>query len=323
MITGGWGLAFNILTIVILSASFIVLLASLYFGKLETIFLRFDAPSRSLLLWCVVTIPWLVSIASVVVLVFPELFGWNNFLFSSYLHWHHINTFFVMSWHGASLLSFSIFFLLIFFKRLAFAMLISSKINQIEDILKPKMSPGGCFIIESTSIVAFASGLLRPRAYVSSGLYEKLNSKEIFIVEQHELAHANGYHPIKKYLFSVCASFFPTKLSGKLSGLYALALEQRADTSVLRYETDVSLIARTILRVTRLQGVPSPDDDSERIGCGFTTHPTELRIRYLLDSNKGLEFPYFVVFICTITIAIFNILSVDYIHHSFELLFSH
>ncbi|AGS40126.1 hypothetical protein CYCME_1808 [Cycloclasticus zancles 78-ME] len=323
MILGDWGLALNILTIAILSVCFTVFLMSLFINRLEGLLLRFDASSRSLLLWFIVILPWFVSCACVAVLVFPELFIWKTLPFTSPLHWHHIYTFPLVSWHGATLVLFSFLCLFLMLTKLLKALKITSHLNQLKDFLNPATLPNGCVLIESQEISAFTSGFFRPQAYITRGLCDLLSKEESFIVQQHELAHAKYAHPLKKYIFSLFALFFPQRVENKLNDSYALSLEQLADDTVLKQTLDVTLISKTILRVVRLQGGVRVNQREFIADCAFTAHPSALRIKYLLNDNKGRSFPYLFVFISTLTVLAINSFSVDYIHHSFEHLFSH
>ena len=125
MFLGNLGLALNILTIAILSLCFTLVLISIIGNRFHGVLLKFNASSRSKLLWCIVTIPWLISLLSVLVLVFPELFNWEKSWVTSNFHWHHIYSFSIISWHGASLLIFT---------GLCFFILLSKLVKALEPI---------------------------------------------------------------------------------------------------------------------------------------------------------------------------------------------
>ena len=323
MIFGDFGLVLNVLTIAILSFSFTLFVVSLLIVQLNRLLSQFNAKSRSRLLWCIVTLPWVVSFLSVVILVFPELFKWQSAWLTSPLHWHHIYTFSVLSWHGVSLLLFSTLVLLLLLMKSVKAIKIISNFNLLNEFSKPETMPNGCMIIDSKNVSAFTSGLLKPQAYITQGLHDQLSSEESCVVQQHELAHAKYSHPLKKYTFSIFSTFYPNQLGCRLNESYSLALEQTADNAVLALISDVTLISKTIIKVTRLQSFIKTSQQEPVAGCAFTTHPFELRIRYLLNDNKGNSFPYLLVLISAITIASISTFSVDFIHHSFEHLFSH
>lgn len=321
MIFGGLGLALNITTIVILSCSFTLILASLIMKHFHNALSNFNAISRSQILWCIVILPWFVSALSVVALVFPELYQWN--LAWASLHWHHIYNFSIFSWHGASLIIFSSFCLLLLLSRLVRALKMYSNINQLNSFSKPDVLSNGCLIIESSEVNAFTSGLLNAKAFITTGLNSRLSDDENSIVQLHELAHVKNSDPLRKYIFSLLASFFPLKISEQLNASFSLALEQVADNEVLKEIPDVALVAKTLVNVTRLQLHSSQIAPPVSENCSFINTPLESRIHYLLNESKGKSFPYFILIILVFAISSISTLSVDLIHHSFEQLFSH
>lgn len=323
MIIGGLGLALNILTIAFLSFSLTLLLMSILIVQFNRHLASFNAKSRSSLLWCVVGLPWLVALFSVVVLVFPVLLDWNRNSLASVLHWHHIYSFPVFSWHGAALLLFCSMAFILLFAKLIKALKNSANLSQLNHFIESRALPNGCLVLESESINAFASGLITPQAYITSGLMQRLENEENAVVQQHELAHVAAAHPLKKYAFSLFSAFFPIQLIGKINDSMALAYEQIADEAVQKSIDDVALVSRTIIKVTRLQGAVISGHQEPAVNCSFSGNALELRILYLLDEDKGNSFPYFFVCFSALTLAAVSTLSVDYLHHFFEQLFSH
>lgn len=323
MILGGLGLALNVFTIVILSLSFSVSIASLVVVYGARLLPNYHATSRSQLLWSAVFLPWVVSLIVVVILLFPELFGWEAAWLPASLHWHHTYTFPMMSWHGAALLAFSGSCAILMGRKLVTALRVATSIDQLNDFLSPAGSGRGCRVIDSLGVNAFTTGFLRPQAYLTSGLLQRLSDQEIQIVALHELAHAKGFHPLKKYAFSILASFFPVRIEQILNESYSVALEQSADHEALQGCRDASLVSATIVKVARLQCATGAVQPLPVAGVSFNTHPLELRVRYLLNDDKGGAFPLFVVLLSSFSIAAISTVSVDFIHHSFELLFSH
>ncbi|MFQ3171812.1 MAG: Zn-dependent protease with chaperone function [Oleispira sp.] len=321
MIFGGLGLALNITTIVILSCSFTLIITSLIVKYFQSSLSNFNAMSRSRILWCIVILPWFVSALSVVALVFPELFQWKGVWAS--LHWHHIYNFTVFSWHGAFLIIFSSFCLLLLLSRLARALKIHSSMNQLNSFSKPDVLSNGCLIIESSEVNAFTSGLLNSKAFITTGLNNRLSSDENTIVQLHELAHVKNSDPLRKYIFSLLASFYPLKISGQLNASFSLAIEQLADSEVLKEIPDVALVAKTLVKVTRLQLNSSQIAPPISANCSFINTPLKSRVHYLLNEYKGKSFPYLTFIILVFAISSISTLSVDLIHHSFEQLFSH
>jgi hypothetical protein len=110
MILGYWGLILNILSIILVSlcASLIFISVTLYF--ISNSLNRFQANAKISILWCIGILPWVISLFSVALLVLPELASNNDTWLSTFLHWHHIYHFEILSWHGASLSVFCIVF---------------------------------------------------------------------------------------------------------------------------------------------------------------------------------------------------------------------
>ena len=183
----------------------------------------------------------------------------------------------------------------------------------------------GCTLITSESINAFTTGLVNAKAYITSGLNDQLNSQESHVVQLHELAHVTHSDPLKKYVFSLFASFYASKLSDKLNRSYSLALEKLADEAVQKEILDVTLLTKTMIKVSRLQ-LSEKNDFKFRVlqgECSFTENPLESRIYYALNERKGSDFPVLSVFTLVIIIAALSTLSVDLLHHSIEQIFAH
>lgn len=323
MIFGAWALTLNILTIGILSFGFALLLMSLLINLVNRLLLRFEAKTRARLLWCVVALPWFVSLVSVVLIVFPEVFKWQETWLTSTLHLHHTYAFPIYSWHGVSLFLFSTLSFLLLLSKLISASKNTSHIGQLQDFLQPTPLPNGCMLIESDRRHAFTSGILNPKAYITRGLHDLLTETENRVVQQHELAHVKHADPLRKYAFSVLASFFPGRLVIQLNSAFSLALEQLADSVVLKTSHNETLISKTILKVVRLQNIDTPGQSEPLFNCAFTTHPLELRIRYLLSDDKGHAFPHGLVLLSTLTLVLISTFSVDLLHHYFEHLSNH
>lgn len=323
MILGALGLFLNIFTIVILSIFFSVIMASLIVVYGARLLPNYEAVSRSQMLWSAVLLPWIVSVIAAVILLFPELLEWQAAWLPSSLHWHHIYSFPVMSWHGAALLVFTALCTILMAKKLVTAVRVAKSIDQLNDFLNPEVSVSGCRVIDSPSVNAFTTWFLRPKAYLTSGLLKRLTKEEAQIVEHHELAHANSFHPLKKYVFSLLASFFPSRIERTLNEFYSVAIEQSADHQALVGCGDATTVSTTIVKVARLQSCRVVGRQLPLGAVGFSAHPLELRVRYLLNDDKGNAFPFLVVFLSSFSIAAISTISVDFLHHSFELLFSH
>ena len=318
---GHWGLSFNILSII-----FVSLCASLIFISVIHYFIsnslsRFQANTKVSILWCIALLPWAISLCSVALLALPELITNNNVWLLPFLHWHHLYQFDILSWHGASIGVFCIIFISISLTKIIKAIRANTRLNQLHFFTKSTQSVQGLTIIESMEYKAFTSGFLRPRAYITKGLSNQLTTQEKTVVAMHELAHVRARDPLRKYIYSLLAAFFPTFISQKLNKDFSLALEQAADESVLSEVNDETRIATTLLKVSRLG--KRPIEPTPLSNCHFSAHPLTLRIEYLLNDNKGQPFPILIIFLSSITIATISTLSVDLLHHALESLFNH
>ena len=321
MILGSWALILNILSIIFVSlcASLIFISVTLYF--ISDLLNRFQANTKISILWCIGILPWLISLFSVVLLALPELTPSSNVWVPTILHWHHISHFEILSWHGASFCVFCIIFISVCVTKLANAIKVNTQLNQLDFFIKNANTTPGLTIIESKECKAFTSGLFRPRSYITSGLIDQLTTQEIAVVTEHEFAHARAHDPLRKYGFSLVAAFFPKFIAEKLNKEFSLALEQTADESVLSRVSEKTVIATTLLKVSKLSY--RPIDTIPLSSCHFSTHPLTLRIRYLLDDDKGLSFPVLLFIAFSIAICLLSTLSVDLLHHALERQFSH
>lgn len=322
MILGYWGLSLNILSIIFvsLSASLIFISMTIYF--ISNSLNRFQANTKIGILWCIAMLPWVISLFSVVLLLLPELTSNRDAWLSTFIHWHHIYNFEMLSWHGALLCIFSIIFFSVCLTKLVKAIKTNLHLNQLDFFMKNTHSNQGLTVIESVECKAFTSGFFYPKSYITSGLNDQLTTQEATVVAEHELAHARTHDPLRKYCFSLLAAFFPTFIAQQLNNDFSLALEQVADESVLPMVKDETVIALTLLKVSKLShrniGTTTPVSN-----CHFSTDPLTSRIQYLLNDNKGRSFPAFAFLSFTITVTLLSTLSVDLLHHALERLFSH
>ncbi|MFT7561761.1 MAG: beta-lactamase regulating signal transducer with metallopeptidase domain [Flavobacteriales bacterium] len=321
MILGYWGLSLNILSIIFvsLSASLIFISVTIYF--ISNSLNRFQANTKIGILWCIGILPWVISLFSVILLMLPELTSNSDSLLSTFVHWHHVYQFEILSWHGASIGVFCIVFFSVCLTKIVKAVKANAQLNQLDFFIQNTNSKQHLTVIESEESRAFTSGLFSPRSYITSGLSTQLTSQEATIVAEHELAHARSYDPLRKYGFSLLAAFFPMSIAQQLNSDFSLALEQAADESVLPTVSDETIIAKTLLKVSSLG--QRPISSMPLSNCHFSTHPLTLRIEYLLNDNKGQSFPILLFFSFSITLALLSTLSVDLLHHALERLFSH
>jgi len=321
MISEHWGLSLNILSIISVGVC-----ASLIFTSAAVLLIshslqHFHANAKLGVLWSIVALPWLISILSVGLLTFPEFSQTRETWLSSFAHWHHIYNFEILSWHGASTWIFSLIFIGVCITKIHKAFKASAKLSQLDFFVENTTCKQGLIVIDSVQCQAITSGLVRPRSYITSGLRDQLTQQEASMVAAHELAHASTHDPLKKYVASLFAAFFPKSVAQQINDAFSLALEQIADQSVLRTVHDETIVSNTLHKVSKL--------NSQYVGelpvltCHFSTHPLTLRIRYLLSENKGRSFPILLFFSLAALTTVLSTLSVDLLHHALEQLFIH
>lgn len=117
----------------------------------------------------------------------------------------------------------------------------------------PKKSAGSVVIVRDPSRMAFTFGLLRPRIYLSTGLLDGLDGKELRAVFLHELCHKRGFDPLKLFLLSVLRdsfSYIPA-LKGFVGHAIALKEHEADDSAASRMKEPLSL-ASALLKLASL-----------------------------------------------------------------------
>lgn len=310
MISDALGLALNIITIGVTSLWVSIILMSAITSFRIKYLASFSAGIRANLLWSIVMLPWITAVASIFLLLAPELFQLRITWISSLVHWHHAYIFHVVSWHGALLIIFSSTFLLVSIGKLASAVRSSSQLSQLDYFSVSEELEDGSWLIDSDTRQAFTAGLFQPRSYITHGLRDNLSEESLAIVQQHELAHKRRRDPLRKYVFSLFASFLPKTIGKQLNNAFSLALEQLADHSALSSVHDKTLVSRTILEVARLNIQERGDANLSAASCGFTSNALQSRIRYLLDGEPMKAFPYFKLVVLTLVMIAVCTLSV-------------
>lgn len=322
MILGNWGLTLNILSMFFVSFCSTIILISGVIPLISAQLHRFTSNAKRRILWGIGMLPWLVSLVCVGLVLLPELLLSNKAWSSSFAHWHHIYQFELFSWHSASLIIFCPVLFAVYLAKLITILKTNRQLHQLDFFMEKTGCVHGLTVIESEQRQAFTSGLFRPRSYITRGLLDHLTQQELAVVAHHELAHARKRDPLQKLIFALVIAFFPRPITKQLNDAFSLATEQTADESVLRTVNDETFISQTILNVSRLRN-QFVDANIQPSACHFSAHPLTLRIRYLLNENKGRSFPVLLFFSLVITLTGFSTASIDLLHHAFERLFAH
>lgn len=97
--------------------------------------------------------------------------------------------------------------------------------------------------------IAFTAGLLRPRVYLSRGLFRSLSLEEQNAVLVHELAHARRRDPLRCLLVEVMFQALLLPASHRWSGRYRALREVRADLSAITASHDPGPLLRALNKV--------------------------------------------------------------------------
>ena len=321
MITGILGFMLNALSIIVMSAVTIIALISLAFYCRAIHIHRLSAESRQTGLWILVFSPWLIGVLSstmVMLLSTPEI---SNFVGNQFVHWHHPTQFAVDSWHGYFVSLILGLALLVALRACFRVARSSSTIRTLSSLSSPR--PDGVRILDTNTSAAFTAGIKDPGCYMTSALLDQISAEEYSIIRLHEMAHIERNDPVKKTLFHLLTTFFPTPLALSFNRTMTTAMEQSADAAVVSKHHDKATIAKTLLKVRRLAAQETADQFRLPQICHYGLDNIDQRIRYLLADKKGGEIPILPVVAFIGLLAICCALGTDTIHHAVEISLYH
>jgi beta-lactamase regulating signal transducer with metallopeptidase domain len=170
--------------------------------------------------------------------------------------------------------------------------------------------------------VAFTTGFISPKIYVSTGLQTQVSDEQLNIIVNHELAHVTARDPLFKVLFTALASFYPSRIKQTLIEQYVLMTEKMADNEVTK-EYDHLDIAQTLIDVARLQKALPTDCDQASVSY-FGHDYTSLRVEGLLNPiNKPSLTTFIITLALLATMPVLAASTVDSFHHFIETFFIH
>ena len=321
MISGLLGLLLNVFSVALLSAVVIILLFSLVLTT--EIWNRFNlsAQDKQSVLWLLALAPWAVgALATIIVFTFSSS-NLPILLNIDLIHWHHLNEFYIGSWHG--FLVFTMIVLGVVMLTQVVRKVIA--VNQAAELLSQfaKGRPDGMMELDSDAYSAFTAGIKDPQCYITRALLLELDPLEYKIIHYHEMSHVRSRDPLRKAWFQILAGFYPSVISRFLLSQMVTAIEQIADSRVVKDCPDKAMIARTLLKVQRLT-MRSPHCGSQLANAfHFGAESIEQRINYLLSDSKTKPLSYSVVIVIASILALGFALGADSLHHAIEMTLQH
>lgn len=310
----------NVMTIAVIAFFIANVLVSIIVSLLAQKFLALQVQPRKVVLWLLVTTPWLACLCI-------SLLFLNGYLSSSvleteieYVHWHHMAVFNWLSWHGVTLLVALFFSLYIVVQKFIQLRRHQHDLTSLTALSVPfdeKVQE-----IEMPEVIAFTTGFAKKMCFISTGLIQELTHDELTVVIKHEKAHAKNNDPLKKWLFSLFSAFFIKSLASRLKLHMTLAMEQLADDAVIDDKLTSEFIASTLIKVARLNASYSPIKSNDLV-ANFGADVLEQRIYFLLGQlalkpvNKGITAVLMALILCM------SLSSIDAIHHLIEMVFNH
>ncbi|HEY9032840.1 MAG TPA: M56 family metallopeptidase [Pseudomonadales bacterium] len=321
MILGYPAMLLNAITIALLGMIAAAMLASVLVCFWADQLPRLAVPQRRRLLWCVAGFPFSAALVAVLLSLLPEWQLVATSVLSDIIHWHHVYLFAPVSWHGFFLLA----GLLAFFSMLVIGLAKAVRDGRRLHLLKQFGRAGTDSLteIDAPAPMAFASGLWRPQAFITTGLSCRIAADEREIICLHEQAHVSLRDPLKKYVFSLLLFFYLPPVRRLLKAEFDLVLEQTADDWVLSRCADRTAIASTLVKVMRLKEALQPAPMPEITACYFAACAMERRIRHLLGVNDYRSLPLLLVTSTMLGLLLASAVAVDLLHHLLETVFLH
>jgi beta-lactamase regulating signal transducer with metallopeptidase domain len=329
MLVGDMAIALNLLSVAVLA--FVVGIASVAVLSPCVLFRlnKVNFNSQKFILWSLVSAPW--WIASFCISYFmPSSLGFDKVFniswFEDFAHWHHIDIFSFSSWHALTLLLAFIFLAWrvtkTIFARTKQSIALSSLLS-FTDAQDAKTTNGNQYFLMPVKVpVAFTTGFISPKIYVSTGLKTQVSDEQLNIIVNHELAHVTARDPLFKVLFTTLASFYPSHIKQTLIEQYVLMTEKIADNEVTR-EYDNLDVAQTLIDVARLQKALPTDCDQASVSY-FSHDHTSLRVERLLNPINQPSLTTIIIALSLLAfMPVLAASTVDSFHHFIETFFIH
>ncbi|AKH68779.1 BlaR1 peptidase M56 [Spongiibacter sp. IMCC21906] len=276
---------------------------------------RSSARCREHVLWALLLFPWLAAMLVSYLVLSPSLAPYKPDWMSALTHWHHAELFDTRSWHVLPLAVFAVVLVLALIRTGLALIRHRRSMRWFLQCLEVNALRAE---LDSQWPSAFTYGFLRPRIFVSAALKKALSPEEYSAVLHHEQAHLKRYDPLKKFCFACLSHFFPSTVAQRLRAEYALSLEQSADMKAVASGNENALIAKTLLKVYRLNRSTLPS-----YCCAFAETSLEARVRYLMAPRPDPTVHYVAAALLFAGMLALSLFGVDSYHHSFERFFDH
>jgi beta-lactamase regulating signal transducer with metallopeptidase domain len=316
VITGIGAYIINMITIMALGIFLSVIVVSLYFKFNAKNQKSYAAKTYQNILWSMVALPWIMGFVAAVLLAFfdSELNSWQNIIPG--IHWHHIDEFHFKSWHGilgVVVVGFVIFALL---KSVINLLKNIQKINVLKSL--SHLESDNTYLLDTDNPMAFVGGYIKPKVFITTGMKDQLDSKELEIVLLHEYEHVRCKDSQKKLIFRLLSSVYLGKTSIRLQSAMNLSIEQCADNAITYEISDKSKVAETLLKVKSLLNQPTDKIYDTTALCHYGFDEIEHRIRYLLLPVPEKTFPIFLISIISLVLAFSCTYFAASAHHFIE-----
>lgn len=320
MLDGTLALILNVLAIALVCFALHNVTVSAIVSLLNQRFLQLQVPSRKATLWLLVSVPWLSALCTASYFYYAAN---NNTLFenqTSVAHWHHVDTFSWLSWHGLTLASAIGFLSYIVITRIATFSRHRSELAHL--VALSERIDNNTYEIQSTDVAAFTAGFIKPKCFITQGMRQQTTEQEQTIILKHEIAHAKRRDPFKKWLFSILCAFYIPIISKRLSLHMTLAMEQEADNAVICSENSSLDIAGTLVKVARLNASGNTIKNTDMV-ANFGADVLEQRVYFLLGQLNLKPVNKLLMFIIIVATFFLCLSSVDGLHHFIEAVFKH
>ncbi|MEX0962827.1 MAG: M56 family metallopeptidase [Pseudohongiellaceae bacterium] len=175
---------------------------------------------------------------------------------------------------------------------------------------------GNWYQLPDSQPVVFTLGWWRNRIFVTKGLLQQCDAKDIDIILQHELAHGKRLDNLRLLLARMFLMILPARFS---QGIYAdlhLFTESACDFAAAEKYGELD-VAETLMRVQKLVPREFSYFDNELVSA-FTGAEVEQRIRNLAAGSDQFSNLQYVQSLCLIALVSLSFILVDPMHHGIE-----